>query len=413
MKKASLMKIFGIVMVFLLVGYGTAFSQEQTQEQTQEQVETPAAPEQPAQSAQAEPSQKEELPPALEAEMTVAEHWTKNDAYPRSIAAGARVHVVEKGDTLWDLAARYLGNPLLWPQIWDANKYIPNAHWIYPGDPIVITPVEPVSEQQIAKEVQEAPTAEEEAPSPMPTTPAPEKKAYPIALDSDLYCSGFISSKLKTLPIRIIGNEEGVEKVGLATGDVVYLNQGESEGISPGDEFTILHRVREIHHPVTLKDLGLYVTQTGRLKVVATQAHTSTAQITFACDATTVDDLLIAFEPKEVPVFTEMPPVDRYSSEGPGAKGYVVFAKDDLGAIGEGHELQIDLGSKDGIAVGTRLILYRHHTSNYEQVGVSEELPRQVLGEMIVYNVRESTSTGRIIQSFNYVEVGDQVEVRQ
>jgi LysM domain len=405
MKTASLIKFFGIVMVFLLVGYGTAYSQEQTQEQTQEKVETPATPEKPAQSAQ-----KGELPPPLEAEMVVAEHWTKNDAYPRSIAKGARVHIVEKGDTLWDLAARYLGNPFLWPQIWDENKYIPNAHWIYPGDPIVITGMEPVSEEQIAKEVEAPPTEEPEAPS---AETAPEKVTYPIALDVDLYCSGYITNNLQALPMRIVGNEESNEKVGLATNDIVYLNQGEAEGISPGDEFTIIHKVRSLNHPITLKNLGEYVTQTGRLKVVATQEHTSTAQITYACDATRVEDVLIPFEPKEVPVFTEMPPVDRYSSEGPNAKGYVVFAKDDLGAIGQGHELQIDLGSKDGVLVGTRLVLYRHHKSDYEKVGISQDLPRQVLGEMVVFNVQDNTATGRIIQSFNYVTVGDQVEVRQ
>jgi hypothetical protein len=410
MKTASLIKFFGIVMVFLLVGYGTAYSQE-TQEQTQEKVETPATPEKPAQSAQAEPEKKGELPPPLEAEMVVAEHWTKNDAYPRSIAKGARVHIVEKGDTLWDLAARYLGNPFLWPQIWDANKYIPNAHWIYPGDPIVITGMEPVSEEQIAKEV-ETPTEPEATEAPSAET-APEKVTYPIALDVDLYCSGYITNNLQALPMRIVGNEESTEKVGLATNDIVYLNQGEAEGISPGDEFTIIHKVRSINHPISLKNLGEYVTQTGRLKVVATQEHTSTAQITYACDATRVEDVLIPFEPKEVPVFTEMPPVDRYSSEGPNAKGYVVFAKDDLGAIGQGHELQIDLGSKDGVLVGTRLVLYRHHKSDYEKVGFSQDLPRQVLGEMVVFNVQDNTATGRIIQSFNYVTVGDQVEVRQ
>ena len=26
-------------------------------------------------------------------------------------------------------------NPYLWPQIWDQNRYITDAHWIYPGDP--------------------------------------------------------------------------------------------------------------------------------------------------------------------------------------------------------------------------------------------------------------------------------------
>lgn len=411
MKKASLIKILSLVVVFLLVGYLTASSQDQTQEQTQESVETPAQEEPAAEAEQAEPApgQASAMPAPLEAEMVVAEHWTRNTAYPRTLPAGARVHIVEKGDTLWDLAQRYLGNPFLWPQIWDENKYIPNAHWIYPGDPIVITPIEPVSEEKIAEEVEEAPV--EEAPS-EPLVTEPVRRAYPIAVDADLYCSGYITPELEVLPLRIIGNEDNVLKVALSTNDVVYLNQGEGEGVSPGDEFTIVHQVRELDHPITLKDLGEYVIQTGRLKVVATQEHTSTAQITYSCDATLVHDFLIPFVPREVPVFTEMPPVDRYSSEGPNAKGYVVFAKDDLTSLGTGHELQIDLGARDGIAPGTRLILYRHHLSDYEQVGIEQALPRKVLGEMIVFNVQESTSTGRIIQSYQYVEIGDQVEVR-
>jgi hypothetical protein len=408
MKKASLIKILSLLMVFLLVGYLTAYSQEQTQEQTQEQVETDPATT-PDETAQAEPAPAGQLPPPLEAEMIVAEHWTRNSAYPRSIPVGARVHIVERGDTLWDLSARYLGNPFLWPQIWDQNKYIPDAHWIYPGDPIVISPIEPVSEEQIAEEIDEAPV--EEPPS-EPAVTAPVRAAYPIALDVDLYCSGFITPELEVLPHRIIGNEDSHLKVALSTNDIVYLNQGEAEGVSPGDEYTIIHRVRELDHPVTLKDLGDYVVQTGRLKVVATQEHTSTAQITYACDATQVDDVLVPFEPKEVPVFTEMPPVDRYSSEGPNAKGYVVFAKDDLTSIGMGHEIQIDLGARDGIAPGTRLVLYRHHKSDYEQVGIEQDLPRKVLGEMVVFNVQDSTATGRIIQSYHFVEIGDQVEVR-
>src|SRR5712691_6665898 len=77
---------------------------------------------------------------------TVAAHWSKYD-YPRSIPEGASYHIIEKGDTLWDLAKRFLHNAYLWPQIWDANRYIKDAHWIYPGDPVIIPSVALVSER--------------------------------------------------------------------------------------------------------------------------------------------------------------------------------------------------------------------------------------------------------------------------
>ncbi|RMF85565.1 MAG: LysM peptidoglycan-binding domain-containing protein, partial [Nitrospinota bacterium] len=43
------------------------------------------------------------------------------------------LHVVTKGDTLWDLSGRYLGDPRRWPEIWKQNRYITNPDLIYPG----------------------------------------------------------------------------------------------------------------------------------------------------------------------------------------------------------------------------------------------------------------------------------------
>ncbi len=55
-------------------------------------------------------------------------------------------HTVREGDTLWDLARQYRGDPFLWPDIFRMNtSVVEDPHWIYPGEVLALSGSESVA----------------------------------------------------------------------------------------------------------------------------------------------------------------------------------------------------------------------------------------------------------------------------
>src|SRR5262245_43986125 len=64
-------------------------------------------------------------------------------------------------------------------------------------------------------------------------------QSEPVALRSDIYCTGFIADAAPRADLQVVGAERENTKATFAQGDVVFLNRGRGGGIQPGAVYYI------------------------------------------------------------------------------------------------------------------------------------------------------------------------------
>jgi LysM domain len=339
---------------------------------------------------------------------TIPKHWSKYK-YPETIPEGATYYIIVRGDTLWDLAGKFLGNPYLWPQIWDQNRYITDAHWIYPGDPLIMPKVALVTERAgeaggVAAGAEEA-AGQTGVGGQVIARPGAGEQLIPAIEEMALQCAQYILNDSEDDSLYVLGSEAGATKIGLTERDIVYLSKGSNAGVKAGDVYTAHHPSYDVKHPQSGRTIGHKVETTGWVRVILVQENSSTAVIERSCQDMHAGDYMTPFEKASVPLIVRRPPPDRLTPPSGKIEGAIVDIGDDSMVAGQGQIVSINLGTANGVAPGNMLTVFK---IMYPSVPTS----RNVLGELAVVSVRERTATAVVTYSGDAIMNGDRVELR-
>lgn len=357
----------------------------------------------------------------------VGDHWTAWDP-PTEFPEGSEVHIIVPGDTLWDLAKKYSGDPYLWPQLWEKNRYILDAHWIYPGDPLVLSVAVAggVAVGDLDGTVDldgsgGAGSGDGDGTGDGLNLAGDVRAPAPLGTEDDIYCSGFIGAADADFERSIVGSEYDNEhptmntfgsslfaeghttRIGLTTGDIVYLDGGRAAGLAPGNLFTVIADSGEVRHPETRSVIGRLWTYRGRVRVLTSQEDIAIAEVVQACGTVEIGARLKPFEPEPVPLgrrTTPRPPNFPASSEVVEDAPMIILARDRIVSLGQDHVVWVDLGSNQDVAPGDIFTIHRPGKRG---------MPPMVLGEIAVLSVQPTTSLGKILESRATVFVGDRL----
>jgi hypothetical protein len=232
---------------------------------------------------------------------------------------------------------------------------------------------------------------------------------------SETYCSGFIAKADLPHLGRVLAAEEGNKKNDLSVGDLIYLGDGPMSGLEKGQEVFIIRPLQKA------REVGTLFADIGHVKIVDMNENVFVGQITFSCEPMAVDDWIVAPQTRAMPPARGEVPFDRFARPTGKGDGQIVASRNDLVQLGQGIIVYLNVGLSQGVQPGSTLRIYRptkeasvnaYNQSKVKKYAKSGRLPRQILGECVVLQAGEHSSTAIITYSLEELIIGDLVELQ-
>ncbi|MEW5007681.1 peptidoglycan-binding LysM-like protein [Cycloclasticus sp. 46_83_sub15_T18] len=294
-------------------------------------------------------------------------------------------YVVVKGDTLWDISARFLQTPWRWPDIWQANEQIANPHLIYPGDIVELSFVDGQPRLSVKR------GGGKLSPSIRRSSLDDAIPMVPIgAIDAFLNKPRVMTQEeYDSAPYIVAFSDEHI--LG-STGYKAYV-RGLAAGAAEG--YNIVRQGEEYFDGETGESLGFE------------SVFIAESEVKQLADVTTV---MLSKTNREVRKADRLLPakegvvVQNYYPHAPNTdiRGHIVGVVDGVSQVAQYDVVVIDRGARDGVEEG-HVLTVDHAGETIRDVvigdGAEVTLPDEEAGTLMVFRVFERVSYGLVMEN--------------
>jgi LysM repeat protein len=313
-------------------------------------------------------------------------------------------YVVQPRDTLWDIAAKFLRDPWLWPEVWYVNPQVENPHLIYPGDELVLSYVDGQPRVSLAGDGGGYTSGGAKRLSPTmrsaPLTGAISAIHYDTIARFMGRPSVLTRDEVKDSAYIVRTREEHLIA---AAGNDAYIR--DLEGAAVGNQYNVYKIGRELRDPEDGDLLGYE----GIFNATGTLTRTgepATLRLTESVRETLDGDRVL---PTVVEVNTNFA---LGTPQGP-VDGVIMSVAESKLIVGQYEVVVINRGTKHGLLPGHTLGIWRTGDVIKDKVdggmGSNVRLPDERTGVFIVFKTYDRMSYGLVMSARTEIHVGDTV----
>ncbi|MEX1057879.1 MAG: LysM domain-containing protein [Natronospirillum sp.] len=308
-------------------------------------------------------------------------------------------YVVERGDTLWNIANLFLNDPWRWEDIWWKNPQVDNPDLIFPGDVLYLTTVDGRPRLSLGERGLEANTVR------LSPTVRVEPLAGAISTVPRELISSFLNRSLILSEVTledaayVVRGDDG--RLLLGQGDYLYArgDWGDERSV-----YEVFRRGETYTDQETGQLLGIEAIALGLGELELSQGDIGRVQLTQSQEDVRVGDRLVQV-PRAAQSSSFLPAVPPLN-----LTGEILNVATGGQHIGQFDVVLLSRGQEHGIMEGHVFDVVRPGAHIRDPLNNDRlQLPEQRVGTLMVFRTFDRLSYGLILNAVNTIKLGDAV----